>query len=311
MLKHLRPLRYLGLGAFVIGFIISACVTERAEVSAPEPSRTVPAKAIVYPSTSGAGPISSETIDKYRTIAVFSFGDAPGTPGSGATVAGILASQLNVKGFTVVERSRLEQIFSEQRLQLSHTDEKANVLKVGQIAGAQAVAVGEVTQWSSNLPKSPHGHRETYVTIGLRLVDVESGIVLFSGDGYYTVPATTTPEHASWLILRAITSRLAVKVGLMSSGYTGFSWDLQQRAGGSVAVVTEFDPDSPARDAGLQSGDVILACNGSTSSGWKTQWQVMRACQVERGQGLALQVLRGGKQLQINVIAKSRFISAK
>jgi hypothetical protein len=271
----------------------------------------VSAKTIVYPSTSGSGPISSEIIDKYRTVAVFKLADAPGMAGSGATVAGILASQLNVKGFTVVERSRLEQIFSEQRLQLSHADEQANVLKVGKIAGAQAVAVGEVTQWSSTPPQSPHSARETYVTMTLRLVDVETGVVLFSGDGYYTDPATTAPEHAAWLIVRAITSRLAVKVGLMSSGFTGFSWDLQRRAGVPVALVTEFDPDSPARDAGLQSGDVILSCNGSVSSGWQTQWHVMRACQVERGQVLALQVLRGQQQLRINVPAKSRFVSAK
>ena len=311
MLSKRSSLRALELGVFLIGLSVSSCAAERAGISAPEPSGAVPAKAIVYPSTSGAGPISSDTIDKYRTIAVFRFADAPGMPGSGATTAGILASQLNVKGFTVVERSRLEQIFSEQRLQLAHADEDANVLKVGRIAGAQAVAVGEVTQWSSNPPKSSQGYRETYVTIALRLVDVESGIVLFSGDGYYTVPATTTPEHASWLILRAITSRLAVKVGLMSSGYTGFNWDLQQRAGASVAVVTEFDPDSPARDAGLQSGDTILACNGSASSSWQTQWHVMRACQVERGQVLVLQVLRGKQHLRINVPAKSRFVSAK
>ncbi len=286
---------------------------------APKHSMTSPASSLsvpfsretVYPVTSGAGPISSDTIEKYQKVAVFKFLDAPGAPTSGTIVAGIAASQLNIRGFTVVERSRLEQIFSEQQIQLMHADETSHALNVGRIAGAQAVVVGEVTRWQSNQHREDReAGSETYVTIAMRLVDVESGIVLFSSDGYFAKPARSTPEDAARFILRALSGRLAIKTGLIASGLTGFSWDVQRRGGEQVAVVTEFDPDSPARDAGLRSGDVILACNGRESTGWKTQWQAMKACQVEAGQTLSLRVLRGGQFMQINVVAKNRFVSS-
>lgn len=285
-----------------------SCASGQPGIPGNAPPGSPRTKEPVYPSTFGSGPISSDTVEKYRTIAVFKFTDAPGAPTSGAVASGILASQLNIKGFTVVERSRLEQIFSEPKLQLMSSDENANALKVGKIAGAQAVMVGEVGRWDSErLNIEGQSSYETYVTITVRMVDAESGTVLFSGDGHFSKPATTTPENAAWFILRAITTRLAVKAGLMSTGYTGFSWDLQKRSGVSSAVVTEFDPNSPARNAGLRSGDIILACNGTSSDSWKTQWQVMRACQVEAGHVLSLQILRGRQRITINMLAENRF----
>lgn len=266
-----------------------------------------------YPTTTGAGPIDGEMIEKYQTVAVLPFPDASGAPGSGSTVAGIIMAQLTSKGFTVVDRMRLEKLFEEQKIQLSHSDERTNQLKVGRLSGAAAVVVGEINQWPatrfSALDRpSPGG---ASVALSLRLLDVETGTVLFSGEGHFTQPSALSTQSAATMILRGLVTRLAVKGGLVSSGRAGYSWDRQVRSGATIYIVREFEPTSPAYDAGLRSGDVIRSCNGSSSSTWKTFWQSMRACQVEAGQTLALEVERGGKSLTFSVPVADRFLSTK
>jgi hypothetical protein len=264
---------------------------------------------VVYPVTTGAGPINNEVIDKYKTIAVFKFNDSPGAPTSGSMAASALSSHLSSRGFTVVERARLQQIFEEQRLQLSSADENTNALKVGKLAGAKAVVIGDVTQWVSQRLKAEDGKQrdETFVALSLRLVDVESGTILFTGDGHFPDPSAAPPQNAAHMILRALVTRLAVKVGLVSTGRAGFNWDMQQRSGRQVFIVTDFDQDSPAYRAGLRSGDIILSCNGSANADWKTQWDSMRDCQVEAGQVLSLEVGRGEQRLIIKVTAADRY----
>jgi Curli production assembly/transport component CsgG. len=46
----------------------------------------------------------------------------------------------------IVERTKLDEVFKEQIVQLKYTDD-AEVLKVGKLVGAHAIVVGEVQQW--------------------------------------------------------------------------------------------------------------------------------------------------------------------
>lgn len=63
-------------------------------------------------------------------------------------------------GHRVVERERLRAIEEEHRIQLSQTDSISDLLKVGQLIGAERLAFVEVTQRSETQPKTILG--ETY-----------------------------------------------------------------------------------------------------------------------------------------------------
>lgn len=83
-----------------------------------------------YPFTTGYGPINSDLIDWYHTMAVMPFADAPDAPGSGAKVSGIVANLLLDLDVTIVERAKLEQVFNEQVVQLKYSAE-ADALRSG------------------------------------------------------------------------------------------------------------------------------------------------------------------------------------
>lgn len=78
-----------------------------------------------YPVTDGF----HKTLPKQNTRAVI-WGDHP-------AVAGTAATWLLKRGLTIVERARLQQVFNEQQIRLTHTpDDDAQVLRVGKLLGA-------------------------------------------------------------------------------------------------------------------------------------------------------------------------------
>jgi len=78
----------------------------------------------------------------------------------------------------MVERAKLDEVFKEQVVRLQYGDD-ADVLKVGKLVGAQAIVVGEVQQWERTV-----GEQVSRVALAFRMVDVESGVVLFNGEGH-------------------------------------------------------------------------------------------------------------------------------
>ena len=79
---------------------------------------------------------------------------------------------------SVIERSRLQQIFDEQRLRLAHApDKEADLLKIGQLAGATALVFAE-----GNVNAGRNGN----ASVTVRAVDVETAVVLWSGNAQYT-----------------------------------------------------------------------------------------------------------------------------
>ena len=131
------------------------------------------------PVVTGVGPINRDTIDRYRTMAVMLFEDAPGAEGTGSRVAGIVTTLLLDLDVNMVERTELDEVFKEQVVQLQHADD-TEVLKVGKLVGAQAIVVGEVQQW-----ERAEGDQISRVSLALRMIDVESGVVLFNGEGHW------------------------------------------------------------------------------------------------------------------------------
>ena len=252
------------------------------------------------PVVAGAGPINRDTIDRYRTMAVMLFEDAPGAEGSGSRVAGMVTTLLLDLDVNVVERTELDEVFKEQVVQLKHADD-AEVLKVGKLVGAQAIVVGEVQQW-----ERAEGEQISRVSLVLRMIDVESGVVLFNGEGYGSDATVDDSEGLARVIANRILTRFGSQTGLLGSGRIGVNWELQESAGARYYLVRELRSGLPAEKAGLKVGDRVVACNGAVLSSVSSERDAKRLCQVHVGQILKLDIRRTGSPLEISIVAESR-----
>jgi len=252
------------------------------------------------PVVTGVGPINRDTIDRYRTMAVMLFEDAPGAQGSGSRVAGIVTMLLLDLDMNMVERAKLDEVLKEQVIQLTHVDD-AEVLEVGKLVGAQAIVVGEVQQWERT-----EGEQVSRVSLALRIIDVESGLVLFNGEGHNSDAMADNPEGLARLIAHRILARFGSQTGLLGSGRIGVNWELQELAGVRYYLVRELRSGLPAEKAGLKVGDRVVACNGAVLSSVFSEREAKRLCQVEAGQTLQLDVRRAGQPIEISLTAEKR-----
>jgi hypothetical protein len=252
------------------------------------------------PVVTGVGPINRDTIHRYRTMAVMPFVDAGAAQGSGSRVAGIMTNLLLDLDINIVERAKLDEVFKEQIVQLKYTDD-AEVLKVGKLVGAHAIVVGEVQQWEGTV-----GEQVSRVSLVFRMIDVESGVVLFYGQGHSSDATADDPEGLARVIAHRILARFGSQTGLLGSGHIGVNWELQELGGARYYLVRELRGGLPADKAGLKVGDRIVACNGALLSSVSSERDAKRLCQVEAGQTLQLDVRRAGQPIEISLTAERR-----
>ena len=252
------------------------------------------------PVVTGIGPINRDTIDRYRTMAVLPFVDAAGAQGSGSRVVGIMTTLLLDLDINIVERAKLDEVFKEQVVQLQYADD-ADVLKVGKLVGAHAIVVGEVQQWERIA-----GDQVSQVSLALRMIDVESGLVLFNGEGHSSDATADDPEGLARVIAHHILARFGSQTGLLGSGRIGVNWELQESAGARYYLVRELRSGLPAEKAGLKVGDWVVACNGAVLASVSSEREAKRLCQVEAGQTLQLDVRRTGQLIEISLTAEKR-----
>ncbi len=252
------------------------------------------------PVVTGNGPIDRESIDRYRTMAVMLFEDAAGARGSGSRVTGIVTTLMLDLDIHMVERAKLDEVLKEQVIQLTHADD-ANVLKVGRLVGAQAIIVGEVQQWERRPQDRMHS-----VSLALRMIDVETGLLLFNGEGHLTDPTTDDPEGSARLIVHRILTRFGAQTGMLGSGRIGVNWELLEERGTRFYLVRGLRSGLPAEKAGLRVGDRIVACNGASLATARNQRDAKRLCQVEAGEILELDVRRTDEPLHLMVTADKR-----
>jgi S1-C subfamily serine protease len=175
------------------------------------------------------------------------------------------------------------------------------VLKVGKLVGAQAIVLGEVHQWERT------GQEQvSRVSLALRMVDVESGVVLFHGEGHSSDATVENSEGVVRVIVHRILARFGSQTGLLGSGLIGVNWDLQESADEQYYLVREIRSGLPAEKAGLKVGDRVMACNGAPLSSVSSERKAKRLCRVEAGQILQLDVRRDGKPLELRVVAETR-----
>jgi hypothetical protein len=252
------------------------------------------------PVVTGVGPINRDTIDRYRTMAVMPFVDAAAAQGSGSRVAGIMTTLLLDLDVNMVERAELDEVFKEQVVQLRYADD-ADVLKVGKLVGAQAIVVGEVQQWERTV-----GEQVSRVSLVFRMIDVETGVVLFYGQGHSSDATADDPEGLARVIAHRILARFGSQTGLLGSGHIGVNWELQELVGARYYLVRELRGGLPADKAGLKVGDRVVACNGALLSSVPSEREAKRLCQVEAGQTIQLDVRRAGQPIEISLTAERR-----
>ena len=97
----------------------------------------------------------------------------------GDVIAGLLASNLaNMDNITIIEREKIAGLLEEQSLQQSGLISAESAIKVGKMAGAQAVIVGTLTDyvyWQNT------GVSGSTISFSMRMIDVETGKVIING----------------------------------------------------------------------------------------------------------------------------------
>ena len=131
----------------------------------------------------------------------------------GATLADLIINRLVTDGkFIVIERAALDKIIKEQNFSNSDRADSATAVKLGKIAGVDAIVIGSITQFggesskkSTNIPIKIHGipmpvannQKTSTVSVGVtaRLIDVSTGLILASATGNGTSTKTTTDSN--------------------------------------------------------------------------------------------------------------------
>jgi S1-C subfamily serine protease len=121
----------------------------------------------------------------------------------------------------------------------------------------------------------------------LRVVDVETGQVIYSGSGNYERGALAPPQRVAENIVNAIISFW------LAPGFIGFT----QKNG----LIFKVYPDSPADQRGLQVGDKIEKINGVEVSGLSSL-EINKLLSGQVGEKLALEVLREGKTKHFEMV---------
>ena len=118
--------------------------------------------------------------------------------GGHPAAAGTTINWLQRQGLRIVERVQLQKIFDEQRIQLTHTpDDEAQVLRVGKLLGADAVAFldtpvtsgsrakGSSLFWQGSGGSSLDSASVYSTSVWIRGVSIETGEVLWSATARY------------------------------------------------------------------------------------------------------------------------------
>lgn len=177
--------------------------------------------------------VGSSNFNKYRKIAILPFADAPNKPQSGLIVQGLACNVFSRFGFQVAERAQLSALLSEQRLSSSGLTEEQ--IKTGRLLGVNAIVVGEVAQYdtivirgaiegtpptyslsgkaaqtfSDNFLKAYEATRpktwiENYAAVSLRIIDVETGALIYAGSAQYDKGVSDPPQEIAESLLQYI-----------------------------------------------------------------------------------------------------------
>ena len=178
----------------------------------------------LYPVTDGF----HKTLPQQNTRAVV-WADHPATAGT-ATI------WLQKRGLTIVERAKLQQVFNEQQIRLTHTpDDEAQVLRVGKLLGAEMVIFVDTSfqkelrsSYYADANKAEGGmHTEYSASVSIRGVNVGTSEVAWSGTARYPNPVGGIEDALAKLTCQA----LATAWGFRPPGQHEFASQAMCQAG--------------------------------------------------------------------------------
>jgi curli biogenesis system outer membrane secretion channel CsgG len=130
------------------------------------------------------------------TIAVVEFKNESGagwwSGGVGWELSGMLSNELaSSRAFTVLERSKIESVLSEQNLAASGRVSGAQGARMGKLVGAQYLIAGTVTSYEENVADTGGGisfggisvggkSESAYLAVDLRVIDSTTGAIAYS-----------------------------------------------------------------------------------------------------------------------------------
>lgn len=129
-----------------------------------------------------------------RVVAVMPLVDAAGEKNKGSgnlVVSALMGEAFKAPGLKIVERAQLDKVLGETDLALAIQD-KAAAIKVGKNVGADALVMGELTQYEPSQEYSKvtvlgvggGGTGTTFrVGISVRVVDVKTGEIVYAKSG--------------------------------------------------------------------------------------------------------------------------------
>lgn len=198
-------------------------------------------------------------------------------------------------------------------------------LRVGHVAlaigrpgeGGPRVSFGIVSSIEGPLRSSHGGQVEGLILADVTLYPGFSGGPLVDMDGRMVGLSSSRLTRQSAALPLATVRRVVATLkthGRMRRGYLGVGTQqvplpaaLAQKAGGqqeSALLVVAVESNSPAEQAGMLIGDLVVAINGLTVSGVDG----LRAAlsMATPGQSLALKALRGGEPVDVSVTVGER-----
>ncbi len=156
--------------------------------------------------------------------------------GDHQAAVGMATTWLQKRGLTIVERARLQQVFNEQAIRLTHTpDDEAQVLRVGKLVGAETVVFID-TPFQKELRKSftvntaeakGDEYTEYSTSVSIRGVNVGTSEVMWSGTARYPRPVGGLDDALTKLTCQA----LATAWGLRPPGQHEFNSQAMCQAG--------------------------------------------------------------------------------
>jgi hypothetical protein len=120
--------------------------------------------------------------------------------GTTSSVVGAATTWLQKRGLSVIERTRLQNILTEQKVRLTATtDHEGDLLSIGKLAGASVLVFADGNAIPGN------------ASVSVRAVDVETAVVLWSGSAQYTGPLVYVDYALAGLTCEALATAWAFR----------------------------------------------------------------------------------------------------
>ena len=132
---------------------------------------------------------------KIKRVAVIEFRDAAYYPNSGSMVSELFVKYLLKTGYNVVERDELDSILREHQLSVNGVLNREHLKEFGKVSGVDAIITGSIPMVIPERDFYENGNPRfiaAQVGVTCRMIDVETGEVLWAGSNTYDGMNTQT-----------------------------------------------------------------------------------------------------------------------